>query len=439
MKINTEPNPIFWNQCSKSGQIALLHRPASVYSKNISNTVSNILKEVLKFGDQALIKFNFEFDHIKTTQLKIPFSYIIDSEKKISFIKKQSLCTAANNITKFHNIQNSSNINIETTPGVNCTQLIQPIDTVGLYVPGGSTPLPSTVLMLGIPARIAQCNRIILCTPPPVSNTILYAAKLCGIKEIYQIGGSQAIAAMGFGTESIPKVNKIFGPGNIWVTEAKRQISNESHGVSIDMLAGPSELLIIADHTANPVFIASDLLSQAEHGPNSHVILVTPDIRIAKETKYELNKQLKNLESRIDIINQSLTHSRIIVTSNLEECFSISNSYAPEHLMIQTQNASKYVKNIINAGSVFLGHWSPESAGDYASGPNHVLPTYGYSNSISGLGVIDFQKRILIQELTQDGLLNLSETITTLAKIEKLKAHEYSVLKRINYINKDTK
>lgn len=436
MNVNKYLIPIHWHKCSVSKRKSLLQRPANQYSENICQNVSHILDQVYKNGDQALIKFNYKFDNIQNIQLKIPLSKIINSDKKISTTIKQSIHSAIHNITVFHTHQQFSDIDLEIKPGIRCQQIIRPINTIGLYIPGGSAPLLSTAMMLGIPARIAQCKRIILCSPPPISDMILYVAKLCGINEIYQVGGSQAIAAMGFGTESIPKVDKIFGPGNIWVTEAKRQISCKSNGVSIDMLAGPSEILIIADHTANPIFIAADLLSQAEHGPNSHVILITPNINIAKKTQQEVNKQLKKL-TRFNIIEKSLMHGRNIITDNIMECFSISNNYAPEHLMIQTQNASNYLKHITNAGSIFLGHWSPESAGDYASGPNHVLPTYGYVVAMSGLSVTDFQKRISVQELTQKGLLNLSPTITTLTTIEQLQAHEYAVKYRINYINKE--
>lgn len=433
MLFNKHLIPIYWNQCSLSEQENLLKRPAHQCSAHISQDVSNILDQVLQYGDQALIKFNLHFDQVHTIQLKIPLPTINQSEKKLSDIIKQAIHLAMKNITLFHQSQNFSKINLEISPGVYCKQIIRPINNIGLYIPGGLAPLPSTVMMLGIPARIAQCHRVILCSPPPISDVILYTAKLCGINEIYQIGGSQAIAAMGFGTESIPKVDKIFGPGNIWVTEAKRQISYRTNRVMIDMLAGPSEILIIADHTANPIFIAADMLSQAEHGVDSHVILITPNINIANSTQQELYKQSKKL-SRIHIINKALIHSRIIITNNIKECFSISNNYAPEHLIIQTQNSSTYLQYITNAGSIFLGHWSPESAGDYASGTNHVLPTYGHAVSTSGLGVTDFQKRISVQELTQKGLLNLSSTIITLAKTEQLQAHEYAIKHRISYI-----
>ncbi|CAD83522.1 histidinol dehydrogenase [Candidatus Blochmanniella floridana] len=429
--------PTYWHRCSISEQLTLLTRPINKHNNSIHLDVKYILDHVSKLGDNALIKFNLQFDYVNTISLKISPNKIINSGNSLSKPIKKAIHSAIDNITRFHTAQYFPKVDLEIIPGVRCKQIIRPLHTIGLYVPGGSTPLPSTVMMLGIPAKIAQCKRIILCSPPPIPNIILYTAQLCGIEEIYQVGGAQAIAAMGFGTESIPRVDKIFGPGNIWVTEAKRQIHYITNKVAIDMLAGPSEILIIADKTANPIFIAADLLSQAEHGPDSHIILITPDMNLAQQTRQELYKQIQNLD-RIDIIHQSLTHARIIITDNIMECFQISNDYAPEHLLIQTQNPENYLKYITNAGSIFLGHWSPESAGDYASGTNHVLPTYGHATTTSALGVADFQKRILVQELTQHGLLQLSSTIQTLTKIEKLKAHEYSVIHRINYIKGTT-
>lgn len=349
---------------------------------------------------------------------------------------KNAIHTAIYNINQYHQKQHSTETILEISSGICIQQIIRPINIVGLYVPGGTTPLPSTVMMLGIPARIAQCKRVILCSPPPIPEITIYTARLCGITEIYQVGGSQAIAAMSFGTESIPKVDKIFGPGNSWVTEAKRQVHLQPNGTDIDMLAGPSEILIIADNTANPIFIAADLLSQAEHGPDSHAILVTPSPDIIEQTQEELYTQLKTLP-RQKIITQVLQNSHIIIADNIIECFSISNDYAPEHLVIQLENASNYLKYITNAGSIFLGNWSPTAAGDYASGSNHVLPTYGHAITQSNLGVIDFQKRITVQKLTQNGLLKLSSTIITLAKIEQLQAHESAVIHRINYIKKN--
>ncbi|WHL25226.1 MAG: histidinol dehydrogenase [Candidatus Blochmannia vicinus] len=427
------PISVYWNCCSTSEQKRLLIRPINNNLKDISINVKDILNQVYNEGDRALFKFNLHFDNVQTKQLKITPETIINSGNGLSDTIKKAINVAITNITRFHQEQYPSEINLETSPEVYCRQIIRPLNIVGLYIPGGTAPLLSTVMMLGIPARIAQCKRIILCSPPPVPNIIIYTAQLCGINEIYQIGGSQAIAAMGFGTESIPKVDKIFGPGNAWVTEAKRQINFAPNGTAIDMLAGPSEILIIADNTANPIFIAADLLAQAEHGPNSHIILITPSIHIAEQTKKELHKQLKILP-RKNIIEDSLINGCIIITDNLMQCFSISNSYAPEHLIIHIENAQNYLNHVINAGSIFLGNWSPEVAGDYASGPNHVLPTYGRSITTSGLGVVDFQKRISVQQLTQNGFLKLSSTIRTLTQIEQLKAHEYAVIYRINHI-----
>lgn len=426
---------IYWKNYSPQEQERLISRPINKNLKNIYKTVKNILIQVLKNGDRALIKFNLDLDHFQTTQLQVSPDIIMNAGKNLSTQTKEAIHIAINNITRYHQKQHLPEITLKIISGVHCQQIIRPLNTVGLYIPGGITPLPSTVMMLGIPAYIAKCKRIILCSPPPISEIIIYTARICGIQEIYQVGGSQAIAAMGFGTESIPKVDKIFGPGNAWVTEAKRQIFSKPNGTDIDMLAGPSEMLIIADNTANPTFIAADLLSQAEHGPDSQVILITPEIHIIKHTKKELYTQLKILP-RKKIITQALQHSRMIIASNITECFSISNNYAPEHLVIQIKNAKNYLKHITNAGSIFIGNWSPGSAGDYATGPNHVLPTYGYATTKSGLGVTDFQKRISVQQLTQNGLLKLSSTIKTLAKIEQLKAHEYAITRRTNYVKK---
>lgn len=427
---------VYWNNCSQTEKTLILKRPINDALKKIHRDVENIFNQVLNYGDQALIQLNLNFDHVQTTQLKIQTKIIMQSGTHLSEKIKNAIRIAMKNITKYHQNQCTPEIKIKVIPGVHCQQIIRPLNIIGLYVPGGITPLPSTVMMLGIPAKIAQCKRIILCSPPPIPEVIIYTARLCGIKEIYQVGGSQAIAAMGFGTESIPKVDKIFGPGNAWVTEAKRQIHLKSNGTDIDMLAGPSEILIIADNTANPIFVAADLLSQAEHGSDSHVILISPDINIVEKTKTELYNQLKKLP-RNKIIIQVLKNSSIIITNNIKECFNISNIYAPEHLSIQIKNAPYYVKYVKNAGSIFLGNWSPESAGDYASGSNHVLPTYGQALTKSGLGIIDFQKRISVQQLTQYGLLKLSPTIKTLAKFEQLKAHEHAITHRIDYIKKN--
>ncbi|WP_368876721.1 histidinol dehydrogenase, partial [Proteus mirabilis] len=289
----------------------------------------------------------------------------------------------------------------------------------------------STVMMLGLPARIAGCRKIILCSPPPIADEILYIAQQIGIDEIFQVGGAQAIAAMAFGTESIPKVDKIFGPGNAYVTEAKRQVSQSLQGAAIDMPAGPSEVLVIADADADPAFIAADLLSQAEHGPDSQVVLLTPDEALAKAVISETQAQLTQL-TRAEIAQQALAESRVIITRDLNQCIEISNRYGPEHLIIQTNDADSLVDSITSAGSVFLGAWSPESAGDYASGTNHVLPTYGYTATYSSLGLADFMKRMTVQKLTAQGLADLANTIEILAQAEQLTAHKNAVTLRVN-------
>ena len=341
---------------------------------------------------------------------------------------------AVSNIEKFHQAQVKSAITVETMPGVKCQLVTRPIDSVGLYIPGGSAPLLSTVLMLATPAKIAGCRKVILCSPPPIADEILYAAELCGVTEIYQLGGAQAIAAMAFGSESVPKVDKIFGPGNAFVTEAKRQVSQRLDGAAIDMPAGPSEVLVIADSSANPAFIAADLLSQAEHGPDSQVVLVTPDEDIAKAVSIEVDKQLTQL-SRQGIAEKALQESRLIVTKDLAQCITISNRYGPEHLIIQTQNADDLVEQITSAGSIFLGDWSPESAGDYASGTNHVLPTYGYTATYSSLGLADFQKRMTVQKLSPEGLQAIGNAVELMAQAEQLTAHKQAVTLRLAALN----
>ncbi|CAL4042104.1 Histidinol dehydrogenase [Buchnera aphidicola (Tetraneura ulmi)] len=423
-------NVFFWKELDEEQKKRILSRPNIHIKKKYKKLVRNILFDVFNYGDLALKKYCLLFDKIKIEKFKIEQQIVLNSHLNVSENFKKSILHAKKNIEYFHGFQKKKDIDVEIEPGVRCQHISIPIDSVGLYIPGGSSPLVSTVLMLAIPAKIAGCRKIILCSPPPISNEILYCAYICGIQDIYQIGGSQAIAAMAFGTESIPKVQKIFGPGNVYVTEAKIQINNFSEGVSIDMPAGPSEILVIADKSANPDFIASDLLSQSEHGMDSQSIFISPEYTLVKQVISSISTQMKNF-SKLDLIFQSMENSRFIVSENLLECIKISNIYAPEHLIIQTLNSRKLLKDIINAGSIFLGKWSPESVGDYASGSNHVLPTNGYSSSYSGLRVFDFQKDITVQELTRNGLVNLSSTILKLASFEKMDAHKNSVLVRI--------
>ncbi len=424
----------YWKNCSYNERNRLLTRPAITVANNTHHAVNTIIQQVKRDGDKALKFFSQQFDNISISNIRLDKATISYAINRLNNDIKNAMNIAAQNIEKFHQAQLPQIIKVETQPGVICQQISLPIKSVGLYIPGGSAPLLSTVLMLGIPAKIAGCNKIILCSPPPIADEILYATHLCGITDIYQIGGAQAIAAMAFGTQTITKVDKIFGPGNAYVTEAKRQVSQYRNSAAIDMPAGPSEILIIADSGATPEFIAADLLSQAEHGPDSQVILVTPDSNIAQAVASQIKTQLRLL-SRAEIAKQALKSSRLIVTENLEQCIEISNYYGPEHLIIQTRQPADLIHKITTAGSVFLGDWSPESAGDYASGTNHVLPTYGYAATYSSLGLADFQKRMTIQQLTPAGLLNLAPVIEIMAEAEQLTAHKRAVSLRVNALN----
>lgn len=424
----------YWQQCSDAQRAALLTRPAITASDSISQAVADILSQVKQNGDQALIALSNKFDKVQIQQIKLTQDAIKAATARVKPELKQAMQLAVSNIEKFHQAQVKSAITVETMPGLKCQLVTRPIDSVGLYIPGGSAPLLSTVLMLATPAKIAGCRKVILCSPPPIADEILYAAELCGVTEIYQLGGAQAIAAMAFGSESVPKVDKIFGPGNAFVTEAKRQVSQRFDGAAIDMPAGPSEVLVIADSSANPAFIAADLLSQAEHGPDSQVVLVTPDEDIAKAVSIEVDKQLTQL-SRQGIAEKALQESRLIVTKDLDQCITISNRYGPEHLIIQTQNADDLVEQITSAGSIFLGDWSPESAGDYASGTNHVLPTYGYTATYSSLGLADFQKRMTVQKLSPEGLQAIGNAVELMAQAEQLTAHKQAVTLRLATLN----
>ena len=424
----------YWQQCSDAQRAALLTRPAITASDSISQAVADILSQVKQNGDQALIALSNKFDKVQIQQIKLTQDAIKAATARVKPELKQAMQLAVSNIEKFHQAQVKSAITVETMPGVKCQLVTRPIDSVGLYIPGGSAPLLSTVLMLATPAKIAGCRKVILCSPPPIADEILYAAERCGVTEIYQLGGAQAIGARAFGSESVPKVDKIFGPGNAFVTEAKRQVSQRLDGAAIDMPAGPSEVLVIADSSANPAFIAADLLSQAEHGPDSQVVLVTPDEDIAKAVSIEVDKQLTQL-SRQGIAEKALQESRLIVTKDLEQCITISNRYGPEHLIIQTQNADDLVEQITSAGSIFLGDWSPESAGDYASGTNHVLPTYGYTATYSSLGLADFQKRMTVQKLSPEGLQAIGNAVELMAQAEQLTAHKQAVTLRLAALN----
>ncbi|MCE7554091.1 histidinol dehydrogenase [Aliivibrio fischeri] len=421
---------LVWQSLSDSQQDTVLQRPAITEGANITAAVASVINTVKQEGDAGVFALTEKFDGVKPDSIRVSNAEIEAASDRLSEEMKTALKQAYSNISKFHQAQKPQPVKVETQPGVICEQITMPINKVGLYIPGGSAPLPSTVLMLGIPAQIAGCHKVVLCSPPPIADEILYVAKLCKIDEVYNIGGAQAVAAMAYGTESVSKVDKIFGPGNAYVTEAKRQVSNDFRGAAIDMPAGPSEVLVIADETADPDFIAADLLSQAEHGPDSQVVLVTPSPIIADQVADAVEKQLKEL-TRADIARQALGSSLLIVADSLTQCVSISNFYGPEHLIVQTKNPRELLPLLDNAGSIFLGDYSPESAGDYASGTNHVLPTYGYTRTYSSLGLADFSKRMTVQELTADGLKGLAPTVVTMAEAEGLDAHKRAVTIRI--------
>ncbi|EPM3760618.1 histidinol dehydrogenase [Vibrio cholerae] len=426
---------VVWQSLSEAQQESILERPAITEGANITAAVAQVIAKVRSEGDAALFELTEKFDRVKPASLRVSREEMDAAAARLSETMKQALELAYNNISKFHKAQKAQPIKVETMPGVVCEQVTRPINKVGLYIPGGSAPLPSTVLMLGVPAQIAGCRKVVLCSPPPIADEILYVAKLCNIDEVYNLGGGQAIAAMAYGTETVTKVDKIFGPGNAYVTEAKRQVSNDFRGAAIDMPAGPSEVLVIADETADADFIAADLLSQAEHGPDSQVVLVTPSPVLADLVTDAVQKQLKVL-SRASIAEKALASSLIIIAESLTQAVSISNYYGPEHLIVQTRSPRELVPLLDNAGSIFLGDWSPESVGDYASGTNHVLPTYGYTRTYSSLGLADFSKRMTVQELTADGLQLLAPTVVTMAEAEGLDAHKRAVTIRVEKLQK---
>lgn len=393
----------------------------------IDQAVNDIISAVKLRGDDALLEYARCYDNFTGNRLSLSVEEIEERAALVNPEVASAIKTAADNIAKFHSAQISQPVDIETCPGVRCTQRAVPIDSVGLYIPGGRAPLFSTVLMLAIPASIAGCREIILCTPENgdtgIAPEILYAARLCGVSRIFRIGGAQAIAAMAFGTATVPRVNKIFGPGNRYVTKAKQLISRFT---SIDMPAGPSEVMVLADETSNPAYVAADLLSQAEHGPDSQAMVICTDITIANRIAHEVERLSKKLR-RCSSIEGSLSHSRIIVMDNLSDIIDLTNTYAPEHLIISMDHPWDVARRITAAGSVFIGNYSPESAGDYASGTNHTLPTSGWASSYSGVNIDSFTHKITYQELTREGLDALAHTITTMAYAEGLDAHALAV------------
>lgn len=404
-------------------------------NSSLEKDVRAIMEQVRKEGDEALRKFSRQFDNVDIKQFKVSDKEISLSGDHLDSRLKEAVSLAAKNIEAFHMAQKPADISVTTLPGVVCSQRSLPIERAGLYIPGGTAPLFSTVLMLGIPARIAGCRKVILCTPPDRSGkvhpAILYAARESGIGSVYRAGGAQAIAAMTFGTESIPAVDKIFGPGNQWVTMAKQVAS--SMGMAIDLPAGPSEVAVVADRSVPPSFIAADLLSQAEHGPDSQVLLATVDSEVIENVKVELERLINRLP-RKDITRKALDHCSMLVFDDYPTIMKFINRYAPEHLILATDNYRELSEKVVNAGSVFLGPFTPESAGDYASGTNHTLPTNGLARAWSGVGTESFMKKITFQEISESGLERLGPVVEFMATAEELEAHRQAVRVRLDHI-----
>jgi len=409
----------------------IVERPIADYS-SLEKKVKKMMLTVKKKGDKTVFRYCKEFDGVKLKSLAVTQKEIDRAILSVTLELKTAIIQSKKNIELFHNSQKTEVKKIETMPGVTCWRQSKGIEKVGLYIPGGTAPLFSTVLMLAIPAQIAECKEIILCTPPDkkgkINPAILFAAQLCGITKVYKVGGVQAIASMTFGTESIPKVFKIFGPGNQYVTMGKQMA--QQYGVAIDMPAGPSEVLVIADETADPEFVAADLLSQAEHGPDSQVILITTDEKLSKQVNKAITSQLQLLP-RKDVAERSLKNSKLVIINNIEEAIELSDLYAPEHLIIICKNANEVAQQVSTAGSVFIGNYSPESAGDYGSGTNHTLPTNGYAAMYSGVSLDSFVKKITYQELTKEGLENIGQTVMTMAAAEGLDAHKNAISIRL--------
>ncbi|WP_343184106.1 histidinol dehydrogenase [Buchnera aphidicola (Ceratovacuna keduensis)] len=436
--MNFNNNIYFWEKLTDIEKKNVLNRPIFFINKKLKNNVFKILKNIRKFGDSYIYKYNFLFDNFNINKIKINCNEIDIKEILVEEKFKNAVLHAKKNIEKFHLLQKkNNNINVTIENGINCRYLETPISNIGIYIPKGiNSNLISTMLMLCIPANIVGCKNIVVCSPPKISNELLYTAKICNINSIFQVGGAQAIGSMAFGTKTIPKVNKIFGPGNAYVTEAKIQVSKMNIGVSIDMPAGPTELLIISDKNSNPKFISSDLIAQLEHGEDSHAILLTNSFSLIKNVIKEIKFQLIDFP-RKEILTKSLYNSKFILEKNLFNCIKISNIYSPEHLCIYSKNYKDLLKNVKNAGSVFLGEWSPEVIGDYVSGSNHVLPTYGYSSSLSGIGLKDFVKNITIQEINYKGFLNVYNTVSVMSKIEGLEGHRRSMKIRKKYLEEN--
>ena len=423
-----------WHTLSDTERRAALARPSMESRTDIAAVALEVINTVRRDGDAALRTYTERFDEVKLEGLAVSRTEFAAARKELSTEQVKALERAIDNVSRFHQAQVPQPFATDTMPGVRCERIIRPIQAVGLYVPAGSAPLPSAVVMLAVPARIAGCPRKVLCTPPNrqghANAAVLVAAELCGNETVFKVGGAQAIAALAYGAGSVPKVDKIFGPGNAWVTAAKQLVAGDPAGAACDMPAGPSEVLVVADDTARADFVAADLLAQAEHDGQSQAILITPSRKLAEATAAAIQTQLSGL-SRRSILDKSLASSRCIVVADLDVAIRVANEYAAEHLILEVSEPRRWLPQIHNAGSIFLGAWSPEPMGDYCSGTNHVLPTYGYARAYSGLSVLDFVKGVTVQELSPAGLRALGPTAVVLARLEGLDAHANAVTRRL--------
>lgn len=430
-----------WRALDPVARAGALRRPALARSEELSSTVARIIAQVRADGDAALRALTRRFDRCELAVFAVGDEEFAAAERELDGATRAAIDDAHARIATFHRATAPQPVRVETAPGVVCERVLRPIERVGLYVPAGGAPLPSTALMLGVPAQIAGCPQVIVCTPAAadgrIDAAVLYAAARCGIRRVFKLGGAQAIAAMAYGSASVPKCDKLFGPGNAWVTEAKRQVAGDIAGAAIDLPAGPSEVLVVADAQASADAVAADLLAQAEHGPDSQVVVVADDRALLQDVVEAVRRQLAGLP-RADIAVAALAHARVILAASLDEALAISNAYAPEHLILNVAAPRRWLDCVDNAGSVFLGPWSPESVGDYCSGTNHVLPTYGHARASSGVSVASFVKQVTVQELSEAGLRNIGPCAATLARAEGLAAHERAVTRRLAVIGAAT-
>jgi histidinol dehydrogenase len=425
---------IDWSSLADAAREAALRRPAQRNAAELFDSVRAIIANVRERGDAALREFTQRFDGVALKALAVTREEFATAELALTTVQKVALERAIANVQRFHEAQQLAPVKMEVSRGVICEQIYRPIEAVGLYVPAGTAPLPSAAVMLAVPARIAGCSKRILCSPPRKDGTVdpavLVAAQRCGITQVFKLGGAQAIAAMAYGTESIPKTDKLFGPGNAWVTAAKILVGSDAQGAALDLPAGPSEVLVLADDSAHAEFVAADLLAQAEHSTDAQVVLVTTSRELAARVVNEVTTQMKRL-SRTETISQAIEHARLIYVPDLDTALSVSNRYAPEHLILQIREPRSVLSRILNAGSIFVGPFTPETMGDYCTGANHVLPTYGFARAFSGLSLADFMKRMTVQELSPAGIQDLGPTAITLAGLEGLDAHANAVTVRL--------